>query len=479
MPLFLTLRRWVLALAARLPTSVGARARFLRAREVLVLGTIPEGLTGLAEEMLSRADRAHRRGRRQEVVDWADKALQLLFHSTVHYGPSLSPLSDRDLDLFRPLRGSEVGRLLTTVPDPERPVREGGHRVLVLAGSSWTFVDRVVDALDGQEGFEFRCRSLAELPRPVRPSRRGAIEARYLWSAHGIRQPAPDELHEDLAWADVIWMEWATYTAAWLTLLDGIDARIVVRLHRYEAYTPFPQLMDMAQVDELVCVAPHLRNLVTASTPRLGQAKRVRVLPNVNDLSRYVAEKEPGAERTLIQIGWSLPVKSPHFVLDLLERLRAQDMTWRLLLVGRIPDESTTWGRELRDRVSAMGDAIEVLGFRSDMPRVLRRAGIVVSSSRNEGTHESIAEAAAAGCVPIVRDWPENAPWGGASTVYPAHWVVDGLDEAIHRILGMTDGRYELSRLAARRWALESTDPDKMLREYAGLLRGDEIATHD
>lgn len=465
--------------AALLPTATGDRARFLAARTAFEEGRrVPEP-GRLVARLLDRADAAHARGDASAAVDWADKAFQILYHPQRHYGEAMSPLSQRDLADLRPLRESVVGSLMTQKPDPPRPPRPGGPRVLVLAARSWTFIDRVMEDLGPVGDFTFRTRDLSQLPRDERPSRRGVLEARYAASTTGARIPVPPSLAEDLAWADVVWVEWATYTAAWLTLLDGVDARIVVRLHSYEAFTQFPQLMDMAQVDGLVFVAPQVRELVRASAPRIAQAGATPVIPNINDLSALTAEKDAGAERTLIQVGWANPVKDVGFTLDVLDALREEEPSWRLLLAGTpLPqDAADARSRRLLERLAAAGDAVEVLGFRSDMPEVLRRAGFIISSSRHEAAHEAIAEGAAAGCVPVVRNWPEFAQWGGAGGMFPSSWIVEDVRAAARRIRECSaPATFDEVRHEARRVLLAERDPEATRRAYVRVLRGDREA---
>lgn len=462
-------------LLARLPGAVGERARFVRARDRLDAGAIPTALREHAAALMARADAAHAAEDGEAAVDWADKALQLLFHPTVHYGPAAAPFADRSLALLAPLRESVVGRLLTADPDPERHERPGGGRVLVLSASSHTFVDRVMHLLGSDASVEVRHSDLSALeiaPGEEAPSRRGVLAARYRLATTGERIPVPAALAADLAWADVVWMEWSSYPAAWLTLLDGLEARVVVRLHRYEAYTPYPQLMAMAEVDELVLIAPHMQELVAAAAPRTAQAHRVRVLPNVNDLAGLSPAKEPGAERTLILVGWAAPTKDVEVALDVLAALHERDPGWRLLLAGRGPDARDPRAERVRRRMERLGDAVVPLGFRDDLPRVLRRAGYVLSTSRNEGSHESVVEGAAAGCVPVVRDWPENVAWGGAATVYPEAWVVPDVAGAVERILAVDAADRAAQGERARDWALADRDPAVLAAGYREVLTG-------
>ncbi|WP_161493616.1 MULTISPECIES: glycosyltransferase [Dermabacter] len=190
----------------------------------------------------------------------------------------------------------------------------------------------------------------------------------------------------------------------------------------------------------MLFISPSVRELVRAEAPRLNQAKRIQTVRNPHNYEQFSPEKVEGFEKTLLQVGWSVSVKDPFFTFDVLEALRHEDPQWRLLLVGPEPpldpeSREIAFISALQERLAALGSAVEVLGKRDDVPAVMHRAGFIISSSRHEGTHESIAEGAAAGCIPVVRNWPDAARWGGgARSIYPDEWVVESVAEAVARI---------------------------------------------
>lgn len=473
------LRGAALRAAALVPGARGARGRFVRDRTLLDGGSLPSDLGARVAEMLARADAAHAAGRGDEAVDWADKALQLAFHATVHNGPVASPAGRADLPHLAPFRDSVVGRMLLVDPDrSERTPRTSpGRRVLVLCSGGDTFIRRVAGAL----GPEVEVRIVDPLAavaasgmRP--PARRDVIAARYERSRTGARAPIPDALRGDLDWADTVVLEWAGLPFAWASLWEEMPARVVARLHRFESRTPYPALADLSAVDELILVAGHMEPLVRAAVPRSAQASAVTVIGNLHDLDAFTPGKEPEAERTLVQVGWDRPVKDVAWTLDLLEELRREDQRWRLLLVGPAPADDAAGGPRVRDRLAALGDAVEQLGRRDDVPEVLPRARYLVSASRHEGTHEAVAEGAAAGCVPVVRDWPEAAAWGGAATVYPSSWVVADVPAAAHRIRSVAADDPAAEGERARSEVLALRDRGALLAAWHVALTGEAVS---
>lgn len=465
-------------LACKVPGLVGAHASFIRTKARLTAGQYPNDVDRVIRRLLRHADACHRARSITAATELFDMALQLAYHPTVHHRPVGSPLALDAEKFLAPFRESTFAQRMQCTPDPREESNAGGRRVLAVAHGSWTFLDRVIDAFHDSTSVTIKKFDLTTLPAADRPSHRAAVRARAHYLATGAKLPAPAALREQLRGIDTVFVEWGTYTFAWLTLLDLPDTRIVARLHRYEAFTPYPSLACFAAVDDMLFISPSVRELVRAGAPRLSQAARVSTVRNPHDYTPFTTEKNAGADRTLVQVGWAIPVKDAIFTLDVLEQLREEDPRWRLLLVGPEPptqpeNRDRAFVTELKERVSRAGAAVEVLGRRNDVPEVLRRAGFVMSSSRHEGTHESVAEGAAAGCVPVVRNWPEAAPWAhGAASIYPRQWIVESVQEAVDRI-HLAEGSREELGLDAAQWVETNLPANCVLPPYTAAITGD------
>lgn len=467
------------SVAGRVPGVLGAHADFVRAKANLSSGVVPDDLHRVATRLLRAADRAMSMRARTLAVELFDEALQLAYHPSVHHSPQGSALA-RDAESFlAPFRASSTARLLQIEADPATPPHPGGSRVLVVSHGSWTFIDRVVSQIKHRDDIDVRVLDLTTLPAADRPSHRAAVRARAHLALTGTPLPVPESLREHLQGIDTLFVEWGTYAFAWLSLLDLGDVRLICRLHRFEAFTPYPSLARFSRVDDMLFISPSVRELVRAQAPRLEQAHRVSTVRNPHDYSPFTPEKDPGYEKTILQVGWAIGVKDVLFTLDVLEALRQDDPEWTLLLVGpEPPDKPEARDAEfvatLRGRIAALGDAVRILGKRDDVPLVMRQAGVIISSSKHEGTHESIAEGAAAGCVPVVRNWPDAAPWaGGARSIYPDEWVVESVDEAVKRIRSTSDPavREAIVRDAVR-WVEDNRRPEDVLPPYLDAILG-------
>lgn len=442
----------------------------------------------LVSRLLQAADHAVARKRHRQASSLADRALRIAYHPSIHTGPDGSVLMLDQERFLAPFRASNAGKFLLFTPDPDehrasaQPSEHPGRplRVLVLSHSSWTFVHRVMDDLSTHENVEFRVVDLSRLPLGVRPTHALAVKARTDFWRHGRLQPVPKQLVDTLTWADTVYLEWGTYPLTWFSMLDLAPFRVrtVARIHRFEMTTPYPLLARSAAFDEIAFVAPHVRTFMETASPRLAQAGRLRTVQNIHSLPARSENQASRDLHELLQVGWAPRVKDVLFTLDVLDELRCTDDRFHLTLIGHDLDRSPVsrsreWTEHVQRRIDAAGDAVTILGYRRDVPDLLGGAGFLVSASRNEGTHESVAEAAAAGCIPIVRDWPENRPWGGAASVYPPHWTVTTPQEAAAQIRLLCDQLGHATEADAReQWVRADRDPTRLRREYMEFLTG-------
>src|SRR5699024_6819139 len=281
---------------------------------------------------------------------------------------------------------------------PPRPVgrdRPAGRtvRLAVIAQENWTFIRPVLDALRATGRYEIREIEVEDLSGDEHPDREQVIRARHDLVTAGARIPTPARVAAAYDWADVVLVEWGPHVVPWLSPLGRRPRLLVGRYHRFEVFTPFPLLHGHSVIDRLLHVSPPVRHLVDAVAPA---AREVETRYVSNLLGRGLGElsEEPRNLRTLVQIGWNREIKDVLFSLEMLERLRRHDERFRLQLVGpglpAASDENAYRRRVVARLASFDPQAVEMLGVRRDVPEILSSAGVVVSASNGEGTHESV-----------------------------------------------------------------------------------------
>jgi glycosyltransferase involved in cell wall biosynthesis len=339
------------------------------------------------------------------------------------------------------------------------------HRLLFISHFDWKFARALVAEFAARPDVEVRTLELSNLHDdrigPPRNDRRVApqTEARLARDA--------------MAWADTVFVEWCDGNAAWVSRHIPRAKRLIIRLHSSEIGTAWPAQVAWENVDAIIFVADHVREraaaeLALARYPRL----RIETIGNLRDLERFDRPKRAGADRRLGLIGWYRVVKQPMLALEIVERLRAEDASWQLCLVGPPPDLGarlpTAEERARYDGKAAYYAAfyaaleqlgphgpVSMRGWTDDVPSLLRDIGWILSCSSYEGTHEAVIEGMASGAIPVVRRWR------GAAELHAGSLLFSDAEEAVAQIravAALDDGTRTRLRDALRRDARERFD---------------------
>lgn len=406
----------------------------------LGLGETPADLDGTLRRVLAFADAELRAGRGASAAEQLARAFALAFHRTLQFDHDDSPLAADPEVFLAPFRDSATYQKVVSArrgraqpvagPVPGRP-----HRLLFVSYRNWKFLPDIIAHYESRSDVEVRRLDLADLSGlPLSPTQLARLRLTGPVDTRSLPWAAP--IAEEVDWADTVFMEWGQRGAALLSTLDPGTTRVVVRLHSFEAFTAFPHLVDWSRVDGLVFVAPHVESFTRRVAP-LPSSLPTHVVANHAVLTGYRRPKASAARFTLALVGWGTPAKDTPWALDVLARLRAGDERWRLLLVGADVDPALTRYRdavESRLRDPALRGAVERTGFVDDVAGVLERVGVILSTSARESFHLGLVEGAASGAVPVVRNWPLFAAYGGAHALFPDDWIVETPADAAESI---------------------------------------------
>ncbi|MFD4001142.1 glycosyltransferase [Streptomyces rubiginosohelvolus] len=417
-------------------------------------GISPRDLSKAVDGHLAHADDEFAKGQYAPASVALYRALSLGFHRVLHIDQLSSPLAKDAEGFVAPLQKSPAYRAVARPrgrkTPPKSPPSERPLRLLVTTSTNVNFLQHILARYEDHPRVELRFLDLAA-HKPFKKIAWAApqmLEDRLSGGTSEYQDDVERLMRPHLDWADTVFVDWSVGPAAMLTTIDPGDTRIVVRLHSYEAFTRWPHMTDFSRVDDLVFVAPHVKDLVTSLVPQLREASapRMHVLDNAMELEGFRRPKSADARFNLGLVGISQVAKDPRWAVDVLNRVREQDDRYRLLLVGNemspktskaTADYLTLLRRELKPLEES--GAVVRLGATDDVPAALTDIGVILSSSVREGCHVGLMEGAASAAVPVVRDWPFYAGKPhSARTLYPEGWVVDSPEEAAQRILDVT-----------------------------------------
>ncbi len=222
------------------------------------------------------------------------------------------------------------------------------------------------------------------------------------------------------------------------------------------------------------------RATLLASAPWLP-ADKVRVIANGIDVERYApdaavraavrAEAGAGPGTPVLGMVGELTARKNHLVVvQQLGALRASHPGLQLWLVGEGPERGALLAAA---RDAGAGDALHLLGFRDDVPRLLQGIDVFCHPARREGFGYAVVEAMAAG-KPVVAarasNLPEIVPDGVAGLLRDPD-DGEGWRTAVASLL---DDPALAARLdgAGRRRAGELYSHGRMLDEVEAYFRG-------
>lgn len=474
---------------------VATSLRLELALDLLGQGIEPPDLRECVAGALRLADRRLAQGRIEESADLAERGVRALFHRELHTEERYSPLVSHPDQFLGPVRRSKTIAKLSgsrargiaarrrnrATPSASRSRSSRPTRLLFVTMGNWNFVDGICDHFDAIAGVEVRRLDLSAPGLGIGRSTLELITNRLREAKDGSVPPLPEPLSDLLSWADTIFVDWCDNAALWAVQQAPRTARLVIRLHSVEALSAQPHLMYWDRVADLVFVSDPVRRLTESVVPVLKTlGTRIHVIPNYVQLGGPAnIDKADEAGRTVAMVGWSSTVKDPVWATDVLAALRKADDRWRMLLIGTdFPQSLTASGSRYRDtfesrtRQTDVRDALIKIPYTRDLRSLFVQAGFVLSSSRRESFHVSLVEGAASGCIPVVRDWPLLAPFGGPQALFPKEWIVQDVAAAADRILWHTaiPDRMTTAAKEAREYVLGRYDWSVVASQYEKFL---------
>ena len=170
---------------------------------------------------------------------------------------------------------------------------------------------------------------------------------------------------------------------------------------------------DERLVDRFIAVSESAAAVLSEMRPRV--ADRIVVIHNGIDIAEF-APPPPEvqhqlraalgigpSDRIVLNVGRMVPAKNQLVLPSVMAGLLRSHPEARLLIVGRgkIQDEVAA-----AVRAADLGDRIELLGLRTDVPALLHLADVVLQTSTDEGFGIVLVEAMAAGTPVVASDIP-------------------------------------------------------------------------
>ncbi|WP_224826073.1 hypothetical protein [Cognatishimia sp. MH4019] len=196
------------------------------------------------------------------------------------------------------------------------------------------------------------------------------------------------ELVEALTdWCDALFCDWASHNAIWFSKCAPKDKRFVVRCHSYEAFSHFPVFMRHRRIDQLIFIAPHIRDIYFEHPiDDTSVRQRSVFVQNIRPPEKPVAFI-PAEERSfqLGMLGFGSMGKDPIFALEVLACLVAHNSRWTLHLAGHnfgepgVDEIANEYAERFEKGKEPLSDHIVYSGFVTEKAEWFAKIGFVLS----------------------------------------------------------------------------------------------------
>jgi len=282
----------------------------------------------------------------------------------------------------------------------------------------------------------------------------GAIQ-HFLSQRNTVRCSCPPTLFSlarDLAWADLVWVEWAGKWASYVGRLQP-PGKVVCRLHGSNVYKPENlRRINWARMDHVFVVSEHLKGSLLKNLGRLDIAHppSLSVLYNGIDLDQFTfRDRRPG-----FKIGVIASVrfeKGYPMLVDIARELVNADASFKIHIIGYSDCWDCLDTFEHNIRKWGLHDHIVYGGLlpHEQVGQWLADKDIILSASLHEGHPVSLCEAMACGIKPVVYEYP------GAREVFPDNCLFDSIDDAVRIIRSEDYSSASYRALVADRFSIE------------------------
>jgi glycosyltransferase involved in cell wall biosynthesis len=311
-----------------------------------------------------------------------------------------------------------------------------------------------MSAADGRLAF-FCKQGMDSFLRPIMAHfRQRGCEVR-LYQAETLPDP---QLGRLIAQGETCWFEWCDEVFVRASRRpEARLARLVCRLHSYEAFSPFPREVNWEAASDLIFVAPHIKEIVESQVEGLAQRCRLHVVPNAVDLDKLPFRRRQKGFN-VAYLGYLNFKKGPMLLLQAARAMAKADSRYRLHIGGAFQEPRYALYFQQMVKEMGLGGNVSFEGWIKDVDAWLADKHYLISTSVLEGHPVGVLEGMAKGLKPLIHNFY------GAARVFPREFLWNDLDE----LIALLRGDYEPERY--RRFVEEGYGLPRQMAQLEAVL---------
>lgn len=234
-----------------------------------------------------------------------------------------------------------------------------------------------------------------------------------------------------MEWADICWFEWCDELVSYGSKLNIAKVKkLICRLHSYEAFTAYPSNVLWQNVDKVMFVAEHIRNLVVDNF-NMDKEKTI-VIPNGIDQKKWTfAERKQGFN--IAYAGYINYKKGPMLLLHAFKAIYDTDNRYKLFIAGKFQDNRYILYFNQIIKEFGMENNVVYEGWQDNLDNWLENKNYILCTSILESQNMSLMQAMSKGIKPIIHNFV------GAKKIYSKNLIWNTIDEAVDMIIS---GKY-------------------------------------
>jgi glycosyltransferase involved in cell wall biosynthesis len=258
-------------------------------------------------------------------------------------------------------------------------------------------------------------------------------------------------------WSDLSWFEWCDELIIQASRLPKV-CHMICRLHSYEVFSDMPGQVEWEKVDDLILVAPHIRDIALGKVPDLEQNVRTHIIPNGVDTDKYCfTQRSQGFN--LAYVGYLNHKKNPPLLLQCMRHLVDIDDRYTLHIAGEHQELRSKLYFDHMLKAMELEPHIKFNGWVHDIVQWLADKQYILSTSLLESFGYGIAEAMSCGLKPLIHNFI------GAKELYPEKYCFNSVKEFGTLVL---DRDYRPGEY--RKYIEENYSRNKQFHEIEGLV---------
>lgn len=241
-----------------------------------------------------------------------------------------------------------------------------------------------------------------------------------------------------LNWADIIFCEWGLGNAVWYSRNKLERQKLIIRVHRQELVTNYPENYTIDNIDKIVTVSPIIKKDIMQKI-NIPEDKVV-VIYNVIDAIKLNKPKIEDSKYNIGMLGYSPKIKRIDRALEIFDNVWRVDNKYKLYIKGMSPQQYTwLWSRKeereyyenvfYKIKKSDCSKNIIFENWSEDKEEWFKKIGYILSVSDFESFHLAVAEGMASGSIPIILYRP------GAEDLFPKKFIFKNIEDAARYII--------------------------------------------